>query len=163
MDIRARSEAGAASDAHRLADLLAAQAARGEPIAWSPGLSVGVDSIDGQHRVLIAYINQLSGAISRAQSGALLGQVLAGLEGYTRLHFQFEERLFDRLGWQAGAEHAQGHRMFERQLADFRARFAAGDTEVAASVLSFLVHWLAGHILVDDLSYSDFMREHAVR
>lgn len=163
MDTPVRPDGPAEHSAAQVADMLAVQAGRGEPIAWSPTLSVGVDSIDGQHRVLIAYINQLSGAIARQQSGALLGQVLAGLEGYAKLHFHFEERLFARLGWPGGEDHSHAHRMFEHQVEDFRARFAGGDSGLAASVLSFMVRWLAEHILVDDLSYSAFLREHHVR
>jgi hemerythrin len=146
----------------QVADLLASKATRGEPIEWSPALSVGVASIDGQHRVLVAYINQLSSAIARQQSTRVLGQVLVGLEGYARLHFHFEERLFDRLAWTEGHDHAQAHRLFENQLADFRARFAGGDTHLAGSVLAFMVRWLAEHILVDDMAYSGFLQAHHV-
>lgn len=77
-----------------LVDLLARQAASGQPIPWSPALSVGIASIDAQHRVLLAYVNQLSGALARGQSAEVLGDVLRGLEAYTRLHFRHEERLF---------------------------------------------------------------------
>ena len=150
------------ADQLKLADTLAARAAEGLPLEWSDALSVGVGTIDGQHRVLIAYINQLSGAITRTQSSAQLGQVLVGLEGYTRLHFHYEERLFKRLGWPDAEEHALAHRMFERQLGDFRTRFAGGDMSVGPQVLNFMVRWLTGHILSEDMSYSEFLRAHHV-
>jgi hemerythrin-like metal-binding protein len=162
MDARVESAGTAARGVAQLAEMLSARAARGEAIDWSPTLSVGVASIDGQHRVLVAYINQLSSAIARQQSGKVLGQVLVGLEGYTRLHFHFEERLFERLSWTEGHEHAQAHRLFESQLADFRARFAGGDTQLAGRVLAFMVRWLAEHILIDDMAYSAFLQANKV-
>lgn len=141
------------------ARMLADRAERGLPIEWSPSLSVGIESIDGQHRVLVAYINQLSDAIARGQSAGVLGQVLAGLDGYTRIHFRHEERLFAMYGWDEGPEHAEGHRAFERQLEEFRRRFAAGDAALAPEVLRFLIQWLTEHILLDDMAYGAFFRE----
>lgn len=146
-----------------LADLLARQAAAGQPIPWSPVLSVGIASIDSQHRVLLAYVNQLSGALVRGQSAEVLGDVIRGLEGYTRLHFRHEERLFALHGWTDGIDHAHGHRAFEAQLAGFAQRLASGDTTLATEVLGFMIRWLADHILVDDLSYSGFLQERGVR
>lgn len=162
MDVRVKDSAAARGVA-QLAELLAMRAASGLPIEWSEALSVGVPTIDGQHRVLIAYINQLSNAIARKQSASVLGQVLGGLEGYTRVHFKFEERLFDRLHWREGDDHAHGHRLFEQQIAAFSARFAAGDKQLAPVVLDFMVRWLTEHILIDDMSYSEYFREHEVR
>lgn len=146
-----------------LVDLLARQAASGQPIPWSPALSVGIASIDAQHRVLLAYVNQLSGALARGQSAEVLGDVLRGLEAYTHLHFRHEERLFALHGWQESDDHAHGHRAFEAQLAGFGQRLAAGDATLAAEVLAFMIRWLADHILVDDIAYSGFLQDRGVR
>jgi hemerythrin-like metal-binding protein len=149
-------------NAMQIAEMLAERAEHGLPIEWSPALSVGIESIDAQHRVLIAYINQLSNAVAREQSASVLGQVLSGLEGYTKIHFRHEERLFAVYGWDEGPEHALAHRAFERQIADFQQRFASGDASLATAVLKFMIKWLAEHILLDDMAYSPFLREHRV-
>jgi hemerythrin-like metal-binding protein len=143
--------------------LLAEQAGRGQSIEWSPMLSIGIASIDAQHRVLVAYINQLTHAVANGQTARILPAVLAGLEGYTRIHFRHEERLFALHGWTEQTDHADGHRAFERQLAEFRRRFENGDTSMGLEVLKFMIHWLAGHILSDDMAYSAFLRDHGVR
>ena len=143
--------------------LLAERAARGEAIPWSDALSIGIPSIDAQHRVLLAYLNQLSSAIARGQDAAVLAEVIAGLEGYTRLHFRHEERLFALHGWEEEAGHVHGHRHFEQQLAAFRERLATGDAALARDVLRFLIAWLAEHILEDDLAYSAHLRACGVR
>jgi hemerythrin-like metal-binding protein len=150
-------------NAMQAARMLADRAEQGLPIEWSPALSVGLESIDGQHRVLVAYINQLSSAILRGQPGSVLGQVLSGLDGYTRIHFRHEERLFKMHGWDEGTEHADTHRAFEQQLQDFQQRFAAGDTSLAMAVMKFMIQWLGEHILLDDMAYSPFLKEHGVR
>lgn len=150
-------------NAMQAARMLADRAEAGMPIDWSPALSVGLESIDGQHRVLVAYINQLSSAIARNQSASVLGQVLSGLEGYTKIHFRHEERLFKMHGWEESAEHAETHRAFERQLQDFQQRFATGDTSLATAVMKFMIQWLGEHILLDDMAYSPFLKAHGVR
>ncbi len=143
--------------------LLAEQAGRGQSIEWSPMLSIGIASIDAQHRVLVAYINQLTHAVAHGQTARILQAVLAGLDGYTRIHFRHEERLFALHGWTEHVDHADGHRAFERQLAEFRRRFEDGDTSIGLEVLKFMIYWLAEHILSDDMAYSAFLREHGVR
>ena len=142
---------------------LAEMAAKGQPIPWSPLLSVGIDSIDAQHRVLLAYINQLSAMIARGQSASALADVIGGLESYTRLHFRHEERLFALHHWVEHEDHEHGHRHFEAQLRAFRERLDSGDGALARDVMRFLIAWLAEHILEDDVAYSAHLRAHGVR
>lgn len=146
-----------------LGPALAEMAAKGQPIPWSPMLSVGIDSIDSQHRVLLAYINQLSATIARGQSAAALAEVIVGLESYTRLHFRHEERLFALYHWVEHEDHEHGHRHFEGQLRAFRERLDSGDDALARDVMRFLIAWLAEHILEEDMAYSAHLRAHGVR
>ena len=146
-----------------LGPALADLAAQGQPIPWSPLLSVGIDSIDAQHRVLIAYINQLSAMITRGQSAEALSDVIRGLESYTRLHFRHEERLFALHHWVEHADHELGHRHFEAQLRAFQERLERGDDALARDVMRFLIAWLAEHILEDDVAYSAHLRACGVR
>ncbi len=142
---------------------LAEMATKGHPIPWSPLLSVGIESIDAQHRVLLAYINQLSAMIARAQSAAALSEVIGGLESYTRLHFRHEERLFALHHWVDHEDHEHGHRHFEAQLRAFRERLDSGDGTLARDVMRFLIAWLAEHILEEDMAYSAHLRARGVR
>lgn len=142
---------------------LADMAAQGLPIPWSPLLSVGIESIDAQHRVLLAYINQISALIARGESATALADVIGGLESYTRLHFRHEERLFALHHWVAQEEHEHGHRHFEAQLRAFRERVDRGDSALASDVMRFLIAWLAEHILEEDMAYSAHLRAHGVR
>lgn len=158
-----RIAAPAATALPTLGPALADMAAKGQPIPWSPMLSVGIDSIDAQHRVLLAYINQLSATIARGQSAAALADVIAGLESYTRLHFRHEERLFALHHWAEHEDHEHGHRHFEAQLSAFRERLDGGDAALARDVMRFLIAWLAEHILEDDMAYSAHLRANGVR
>lgn len=140
-------------------------------ISWVPALSVGIASIDAQHRVLLAYINQLATNIALPKDDsalgkmlkAALGQTLKGMADYTKIHFAYEERLFKLHGYDHTDEHEHSHRTFEMQLQHFVKRFEAGDDRLAKEVLDFLVDWLKHHILVDDKAYMPLFARKGVK
>ncbi|MCU0756681.1 MAG: bacteriohemerythrin [Xanthomonadales bacterium] len=140
-------------------------------ISWVPALSVGIASIDAQHRVLLAYINLLATNVALPKDNSALGktikaalaQALKGMADYTKIHFAFEERLFKLHGYEHSEEHEHSHRSFETQLQHFVKRFEAGDDRLAKEVLDFLVDWLKHHILVDDKAYSAFFARKGVK
>lgn len=128
--------------------------AAGRPIEWSPVLSVGIDAIDRQHRMLIECINRLSEANTHGRSSGVLAALLGELADYAHEHFRYEERLLEQHGWPKAPDHALAHRAFESQVREFSRRLAEGDRTLATPLLMFLVEWLTEHILVDDIAYS---------
>lgn len=152
-----------ASSLPSLGPALFEMAAKGQPIPWSPILSVGIGSIDAQHRVLLNYINQLSSAIICGQSTTTLIEIIDSLDSYARLHFRYEERLFVIHHWQEQESHERAHRHFERQLIAFQERLAAGDGTLTRDLLRFLIVWLAEHILVDDAAFGPHFQSCGVR
>ena len=60
-------------------------------LEWTEELSVGVPSIDEQHKVLIRLLNELFDATQAERGQTLLGKVLNELADYTVYHFQYEE------------------------------------------------------------------------
>ena len=67
-------------------------------IAWDQGFSVGVGSIDEQHKKLIGLLNDLHDAMRFGKGRDVLGKVLAELIDYTAYHFRTEEGLFAKYG-----------------------------------------------------------------
>jgi hemerythrin len=61
---------------------------------WKEDYSVGVASIDDQHKRLIAWINRLHEAMTAGAAGNVMEQTLADLIDYTVYHFATEEKLF---------------------------------------------------------------------
>ena len=54
-------------------------------------LSVGIESIDNQHRIIIECINELSNSIRESDSAMLLEKQFDKLISYTKYHFANEE------------------------------------------------------------------------
>lgn len=130
---------------------------------WSPKLSVGLETVDRQHRMLIGYINELDEAVSQRKHMDTLRRIMIGLRNYTKVHFAFEEAMFKVYTYEQGADHTHGHRSFVAAIAQFEDRQASGDPAVAVQLLEFLKAWLSDHILIEDKAYSAVLIERGAR
>ena len=131
---------------------------------WNDDYSVGILSIDRQHKVLIDYINRLNDEICKAEIDRnMLMYILNGLVGYTKSHFKYEEMLFALHEYPDTDLHKEKHLNLFDRVAEFESRFDAGDPGVGDELLAFLKDWLNEHILKDDKAYSPHMLERNVR
>ncbi len=129
-------------------------------IEWNETLSLGIPTIDRQHRMLIDSINTLDAAIQRGAGQATLAQVLKSLGTYVAVHFIFEESLLRVSRYPQLNDHHDEHEHFRRTLDNFGQRFARGDTSVASDVHTFLKNWLTTHIQVEDRAYAPCVQAH---
>jgi len=122
-------------------------------------MSVGVDSIDDDHKILIKLINELDEAIDADDSHELVIYVLNGLADYTQYHFAREEGLMAACRYPGFARHCKEHRDIRKQVMRFRESFnnniIGGDDR---KLLEFVRGWLSGHILGSDMAYAPYLR-----
>lgn len=126
-------------------------------IEWTRDLAIGIPVIDGQHRRIVDYINELDTIVGSDDRGTV-GRVLSDLVDYTYSHFAFEEALMEEAGYDFLSIHRGSHQAFCSRLDQLRRRFDEGE-EVAAELAAMLGHWLIHHIRHDDDSYADLVRE----
>ena len=120
---------------------------------WTDHFVTGLPTVDEQHRHLVDLVNDYGrllsdGGLAAADPEALLGE----LYKYADEHFRDEdvlmrERAVDPRHFEA---HKEEHQRFLADVGLIAGRVLAGDTEAAKSLLDFLMHWLAYHILVQD-------------
>lgn len=122
-------------------------------IDWTDNLSTGIPVIDGQHRRIIGYINDLNQA--RTQQG--VAETLGELLDYTLSHFEFEEAMMEEAGYSGLEEHKRTHDAFRARIEAFGERHAHGE-DIADEVLVLLTSWLYEHIAEDDGSYAPYIR-----
>ena len=79
-------------------------------LIWTDKLSVGVQSIDAQHTVLIETLNELHAAMLKGQAREAVGQILHNLLDYTRDHFAAEEAMMEQAKYAALPAHCLLHR-----------------------------------------------------
>lgn len=126
-------------------------------ISWSSQLSVGIDSIDEQHKKLVNMINALNDAISEGRSKDIMQKIFDGLAVYTTKHFAYEEDLFAQHGYAQSAAHQAEHNALLAQVGELKTKMDEGDFMIGIEVMAFLKDWLTNHILKTDMAYKDFL------
>lgn len=120
-------------------------------LVWTDNLDTGITVIDGQHRQIVDFINQLEDAQATGDR-ELIGEVIEGLVDYTLSHFAFEETLMEDSGYEYLRGHKKVHELFVRRVAEFQEKFKAGE-DVAGGLHRLLSRWLFNHIRNDDSAY----------
>jgi hemerythrin len=126
-------------------------------ITWTADLEIGIGVIDGQHRRIVDYINELD-AVDGGDGHATVARVLHDLVDYTYSHFAFEEALMEEAGYDGCEVHRKTHQSFIGRVNLLKQRFDGGE-DVANEVAALLRTWLIGHIMSDDSSYAAIVRE----
>jgi len=127
-------------------------------IHWTEDLSVGTETIDEDHKVLIGMINKLDDAIKSKEPQGTVNKVLSELLDYTGYHFDREEALMKAANYPDYDAHARTHGTLKAQVADIRNRYERNPDSIhEREVLAFLKNWLTAHILGRDKLYAPFM------
>jgi len=127
-------------------------------IQWTPDLSVGVETLDTDHKLLISLINQLDDAIRAGEPRQTVERVLDALLDYTDYHFAREEALMRACDYPEYDSHVRTHATLRAQVRDIRDHYRRNAESIhAREVLSFLQNWLTSHILGRDKLYVEHM------
>ena len=127
-------------------------------INWTADLSVGFESIDTDHQVLISLINELDEAVKVGEPRETVNRVLGALLDYTDYHFGREEVLMRACRYPDMDAHIRTHDTLRAQVADIRSRYLRSPESIhAREVLAFLKNWLTAHILGRDKLYQPFL------
>lgn len=118
-------------------------------IEWSDHLSVGVESIDEDHRKLVAMVNELFSACFVGVGDDAVAAILSEVIDYTQYHFAREEHFLRERGSLALESHAKEHRKLTEQVLAISQQ---GVSALSDDVLLFLRDWLAQHIIGTDLA-----------
>ena len=128
-------------------------------IHWTPDFTVGVSSLDTDHKVLISLINQLDDAIRAGEPQATLTRVLEALLDYTDYHFAREEALMHACRYPDVEAHIRIHQTLRAQVQDIRDRYRRNPESMhSREVLAFLKNWLTAHIVGRDKLYTPFLQ-----
>lgn len=130
---------------------------------WTNDLSVGLKTIDVQHKRLVDLINNLHKAMKERRTQKEMLSVVDELRDYTVTHFKTEEELFARYNYPDTPGHIEQHEKFVEQVLEFGDALRSGKATVTMDVMRFLKKWLTGHIKGTDKQYAPFLKKHGVR
>ncbi len=133
-------------------------------IEWTAELSVGIESIDEQHKKLVNMINALNDAMLTNSSNELLGKIFTGLAAYTQKHFAYEENMFAEYGYTDSEEHKRQHNELIAQVVELKEKFIENPQgTMSADLMLFLKRWLTNHIMRTDKEYAEFLLSKGVK
>ncbi|WP_109120664.1 bacteriohemerythrin [Azospirillum sp. TSO22-1] len=125
-------------------------------IEWTAEMETGIPVIDGDHRMLLALVNQIADPDNQGDRTAV-EFVLDELVGYAAVHFAREEELLARAGYPDLEEHRRVHRTLLEETRDLQRRMVAFTPGLGNELHRFLGHWLTSHILGEDQTYVPYL------
>lgn len=123
-------------------------------VEWSDNLSVGIQEIDDQHKVLVDLLNKLHTAIIERHGTEAAHEIVNELAEYTKIHFAVEESLMRILGYEGYEDHKHHHEQLIDELVELRDKLETQQKAVSFELLHFLKMWLTKHIMEEDQLYS---------
>lgn len=122
-------------------------------IEWTPALSVRVEAMDEEHRMLINLMNALYDYNAMGADRDTILRAFDALATFTGKHFADEEAYMESVGYAHLESHKQAHRQLLACVDMQRREFAGGGGKVASAVFTFFRNWLTTHILGVDFRY----------
>ncbi len=132
-------------------------------IEWNPRFSVGVSTLDADHKYLADLINELQQARDANRGREVAGSILSRLYKHIVEHCQREEALMHRLAFPETDSHHKYHEdsiQAVRQLVDLGA--SSDSTDAQQKILSFMKSWFSNHVICTDLKMREFFKEKGV-
>jgi len=125
-----------------------------DAFTWNSCFITGLSEVDTQHRGLVDLINRFGEVISQdgGATSAEIERVFSELADYAVFHFAEEEAMMDAMQLHPPYvnQHRLSHAKFLEEVKGLHPQVDGGNAAMAKSLLQFLTHWLAYHILGSD-------------
>lgn len=95
-------------------------------IEWSNELSVGIEEIDAQHKVLVDLLNEIHEVMQQGRTMQATKGIIDRLDEYTRVHFAVEESLLRILHYPDYERHKEEHDKLIMQLTEMKDKWEKG-------------------------------------
>lgn len=129
-------------------------------LAWNDDLSVGVESIDLDHKELIQFYGDLEVAVAMGREFEYIKSRLDFMCYYCIAHFGREEETMRSYGYPYVDEHIKSHNALQATFVElYEGYVETRSIERAERILAFLAGWLTKHILGEDMRVGKFIRE----
>jgi hemerythrin len=117
---------------------------------WKPEYSVGVESMDDEHREMINLINDTYDKLESDPDAGQIEQCLGDIFSTISMHFALEERLMRKNNYAEYQAHKNDHEELLDQIRDLMDDFAADTSSGAVKLEQSLSDWFAGHFSTFD-------------
>ncbi|MCX7984318.1 MAG: bacteriohemerythrin [Bacteroidetes bacterium] len=132
-------------------------------VQWNSELSVGIPSIDSQHKKLVELVNTMHEAMLTGKGKDIVAKILSELITYTKTHFKHEEDYMERTAYPQTAVHALQHAQLTKKVLDLQSKVESGTVTITMEVMNFLKSWLQDHIMKMDKAYEQHFKQHGLK
>lgn len=126
-------------------------------VVWKDEYSVGLDSIDQQHKKLLGLINQLQTAVDYSTGEEFEREALDELVDYTKTHFTYEEGLMEQNDYPDFVPHKAQHEAMIKKVEEVLAEYEKDHDTAMRNAADYLKEWLINHINGTDKQYSSYL------
>ena len=126
-------------------------------VAWDDSLSVGIKSIDDDHKKLLTLMNNLQTAVYYPTGEAFERQALKELVDYTKYHFEREEKMMLDAEYVDFEAHKRQHEDMIAKVQSYCKRYEQDPEGTIEEMTEFLKTWLVEHIGGTDQKYSEHL------
>jgi hemerythrin len=119
-------------------------------LTFKPEYSVGIDSMDHEHRQLIRLINELYEEMKDRHDPASIEQFLGDIHAAIASHFALEERLMQKAGYEEFEAHKEDHENLLDQIGDMMDEFDQDHERGAEMLERSLSGWFSNHFSTFD-------------
>ena len=132
-------------------------------VAWKDEYSVGIETIDDDHKKLLTLINNLQTAVYYPTGEAFERQALKELVDYTKYHFEREEKMMLDNDYPDFEPHKAQHEAMIGEVKSFCERYEKDRENTIQEMAEFLRSWLINHIAGTDQKYCEHLHARGVR
>lgn len=129
-------------------------------LQWKPAYTLGIPSVDHEHRELIDLINRtyayIEGSASPAEIESCLEDIYAGIAA----HFALEERHMRDAGYAEYEAHKEEHEDLLDQIRDLMDAFAEDPEAGRIALQKRLAAWFGGHFATFDARLHHALGDH---
>ncbi|NQV38806.1 MAG: hemerythrin family protein [Candidatus Marinimicrobia bacterium] len=128
-------------------------------VTWSDDWVTGIKIIDDDHRHLVDLIQKLFHSMMTEKGTTFIRTIFVELINYTNTHFNREERMFKKYGFDELDRHKILHeQLVEQVLAKGKHILNKGrQKDLSFELLDFFKDWLENHIIKEDLKFKTFL------
>ena len=126
-------------------------------VEWQDDYSVGIDSIDQQHKKLLNLINQLQTAVDYSTGEQFEREALDELVDYTKTHFTYEEGLMRDNDYPDFEAHKLQHEKMFDKVREVLSEYEKDHDTAMSNAAEYLKEWLINHINGTDKEYSSYL------
>ena len=114
-------------------------------LEWKPEYSVGIASMDDEHREMIALINDVYAKLGTSPDADTIEDCLEEIFKTISLHFALEERIMREQGYDEYEDHKEDHEDLLDEIRDLMDEFVNSPTQGARMLEERLSDWFAQH------------------